>query len=346
MLGLYLNVALFCFGILALFSGISFFVQDKESRIYGRYAIVFGIMTFCTCTGYAVMGFSPDARYAFIPRLVGLYGIDTFLLTEFAFTLTELKAKKRTEYISYGVGCLYVLLDLIIFGRSNSITYIRYEYHTAYEHIISAPYLFHYSYISIIIVILLIQGIRWYKSKVITRDKRFSLEVILVNFVLLFVSIPEIFHLNFAKKYPTFSYSFGIFVIYVSILFLFKQHDSFNPTVKNVSKDIFYAVDVPVLIFSPDGKVNLFNPCAQKELGIDEGKEHTLRSIFSLTDVETLRLIALIKQGNGGRKETKIKANEMPCTLSYSVRLDNTGEPFCVVCTVLQRNKESTCKTK
>lgn len=341
MLGLYLNIILFCAGVIALILGIAFLVKDNDTRYFGGYAAVFGMLTFCTCTGYAVMGLSPNQKYIFIPRIIGLYGIDSFLLAEFAFTLSEMKAKKVTEYICYAVGDLYILLDLIIFGRSASIKYIRYEYHTAYEHIISGPYLFHYSYITIIVIILMIFGIKWYKSKVLTRDKRFSMGVVLVNFVLLFVSIPEMFHLDFAKKYPTFLYCFGIFVIYISIWFLFKHHISFTPTVKNVSQEIFYAVDVPIIIFSTDGKVNLFNPCAKNTLQVSEDENQNLRTLFTLSDVETLRLLALSRQGKAGHKETKIKATGQPCTLSYSVKFDDAGEPFCVICSVLPKSENS-----
>ena len=333
MLGIILNLILVALGTLALSAGLSFRLQEREFRQLGNYAAVFALMTFLTCTGYALMGFTADVRYAFIPRLVGLYGIDTFLLTELAFLLTELKSKKIKEYIVYIVGVLYVLLDLLIFGRPSTLTYVRYDFHTAYENRITGAFFFHYGYIGVIFIALLIHGVQWYKSKRAKRDKQFAAEVILVNFVLVLAAVPDLLNLNFAKKYPTFSYCTAEFVIYISFWFALKSHIKFTPTVRNVSQDIFHSVDVPILIFDLDGNASLFNPCAENALRI-EGKP-TLRSIFTLSDVETLRLLARAKRGEGGKIAAKVKATGADCTLSCAIRLDNAGEPFCIIGTVL-----------
>ena len=109
MLGVILNIILACLGTLALSAGISFRLQEKDSSYYGVYIVVFGIETFLICFGYAIMGVMADLRYAFIPRLVGLFGIDAFLLTELSFLLTELKVKKGIQGVVYGIFSLYLL---------------------------------------------------------------------------------------------------------------------------------------------------------------------------------------------------------------------------------------------
>lgn len=338
MLGLILNIILACLGTLALAAGISFRIQEKDSFYYGDFTVVFGTAVFLTCFGYAIMGVMADLRYAFIPRLVGLYGIDAFLLTELAFLLYELNVKKGIKGIFFGVFDLYILLDLVIFGRPGTLNYIRYEFHTAYENNISNAFFFHYSYIAVIVVTLMIYGVKWYKSKKAKRDKRFVIKVILANLVLWFASFPDMFNLSFVNKYPTFLYSVAIFIVYFCFWLANKHHILYTPTIKNVSQEIFYSVDVPILILDMEGKANLFNPCAEKVLSINNKSDLTLRSLFTLTDVELLRLLFIAKSGKPIRKETKIRSNNKPCMLSLSTKLDYAGEPFCIICTVLADN--------
>ena len=333
MLGIILNLILVALGTLALSAGISFFVQERGAGYIRGYTLLFGAAAFLICAGYAVMGFLPDARRAFIPRLAGLYGIDVFLLMEVSFLTMELRKRQGFRAVIIGCFALYVLLDLIIFGRPSALNYVRYDFHTAFETVDTPSHLFHYGYILAVGITLMTLGVQWYKSKKVKRDRQFALELILANFVVLFAAIPDIFKGAFSQKYPTFTYSAAFAFVYFSYWVAVKHHLMFTPTVRNVSQEIFHSVDVPILIFDLDGNASLFNPCAENALRI-EGKP-TLRSIFTLSDVETLRLLARAKRGEGGKIAAKVKATGAECTLSCAIRLDNAGEPFCIIGTVL-----------
>ncbi len=339
MLGIYLNVILSSLAVLALAVGISFYFAERDAGYIRGYTFLFGLAVFLTCGGYSVMGFMPDLKYAFIPRLFGLYGIDVFLLIELSFLTKELKRRQGLRAVIIGFFGLYILLDLLIFGKPNTLNYIRYDFHTAYENVGGGPFLFHYAYMMIICIFLFVHGIQWFKSKKVKRDKQFVLEIIVANFVLLVAAIPDMFRANFAVKYPTFSYCVAVSIVFFSYYFAVKQHILFMPTVKNVSREIFHSVDVPVLIFDMEGNTTLFNSCAKAKLQIEgEGEKENsknIRALFSLTDVETLRLLAKVKNGIGGQFETKIKSTGDKCTLSISVQQDNACEPFCIICTVL-----------
>ena len=71
------------------------------------------------------------------------------------------------------------------------------------------------------------------------------------------------------------------------------------------------------------------------ECGIGDGTELNLRGVFDLSDVETLRLLAHAKKSLGGVFETRVKANGKVCRIHCAIRLDNNGEPFCIIGTVL-----------
>ncbi len=339
MLGIYLNVILSSLAVLALAVGISFYFTERDAGYIRGYTFLYGLAVFLTCGGYSVMGFMPNLKYAFIPRLFGLYGIDVFLLIELSFLTMELKRKQGLRAVIIGFFGLYILLDLLIFGKPDTLNYIRYDFHTSYENVGGGAFFFHYAYMMLICVVLLVHGIQWFKSKKVRRDKQFVLEIIVANFVLLLAAFPDMVRATFAVKYPTFPYCAAVSVVYFSYYFAVKQHILFMPTVKNVSREIFHSVDVPVIIFDMDGKVILYNSCAKTKLMIaDVSRENSplsLRSLFTLTDVETLRLLVKVRKGAGGQFETKIKTTGKECSLSIAVQFDKAFEPFCIIGTVL-----------
>jgi hypothetical protein len=297
--------------------------------------LLLGLVVALICGGYSVMGFTTDLSKAFIPRLLGLIGIDSFLIVELAFLFWELKRSRGVCMFVIGFFIIYILFDLIIFGSPSALTYIRYEFHTSYENSNKNTHIFHYIFITIMMLFLFFNGVQWFKSQKIRREKAFVLEIILSNFVLIFAAIPDTLNLDFSRKYPTFGYSLAAAFVFFSYFFSVKSHIKFTPTIKNVSKEVFNSVDVPVIIFDTEGKINLYNPCAKFTLQIVDEQMPSIRSIFTLSDVETMRFLTRVKNGWSGLIKTKIRASKIDCNLACTIKNDNMNETFCVIGTVL-----------
>ncbi len=340
MLGIYLNLILASLGCLALCSGIMFYLQERDCGYIRTFTIIFGFFAFLIGVGYAIMGFTPNLDFAYIPRFFGLLGIDAFLLFELTFLFVELRTKLKYRTIILGFFGTYLLFDMIIFGQPAALTYVRYEFYTAYENKLLGPFFYHYIYVFLLIPVMLYFGIRWFKSKKTRRDKLFTLEVICANFVILFASVPDMFHSVFTSKYPTFGYSMSFLFVYFSWWIAIKRHIMFTPTVKNVSQEIFCSLDIPIIIFDMDGKTSLFNPCAQLSFKIEPNLPSSLRSLFTLTDVETMHFLAKSKKGIDSAVHTSVKATSTDCVLVSKVKFDNSNEPFCIICTVLLKTEE------
>ena len=334
MLGVFLNMILFALGILSISAALIFFFTEKDNFYVRIYTLFFAYATLLICAGYSIMGIMTDTTKAWIPRIFGLYGIDVFMLFELAYLTRELKFKLTPRSIILGFFTLLVFFDLLIFGRPSSLTYVRYPLYTAYENRGDIGYRLHYLYILIIAISLIWLAVKWYKSKIVKRDRAFVLEVVLANFVILFASIPDIFHTHFSSKYPTFGYSLAFAFVFFSWWFASRWHVSFTPTVKNVCQEIFYTIDIPILIFDTEGKINTFNPKASVVFNLQEDKIAGLRDLFTLTDVETLRLLKKAKEGNGGQYFSTIKKNGEPCMIATSVKFDYAGEVLCIIGTV------------
>ncbi len=338
MLGLYLNVVLTVLGFLSLASGISFFITERENSSYRKFVFSIGLFVFFIDFGYSMMGFTPNLTAAYFFRLIGLFAIDSSLIIHFIFLTEELKMKQGFKWTLLSFFFCYLLLDLVIFGSPATDKFVRYDFYTASQRVNLKNHLFHYTFIAVVAVTLLINGIRWYRSKTTKRDKKFVLQIIAVESCLAFSAVPDVVKSFFAMKYPAFPYSLAFSVVYFAIWFGCKRHILYIPTVKNVSQEIFYSVDVPILIFDMTGTMNLCNPCASRTLEITPVTSYTFRTLFTLSDVAFLRLLTRAKQGAGFEVSTQIKAAGQDCTLSLSIQHDNTDEPFCIICTVLMNN--------
>ncbi|WP_027727823.1 hypothetical protein [Treponema sp. C6A8] len=342
MLGIVLNMILISTAVLALVSGIVFFLEEPDTAHVRNFTPLFGGAIFLICAGYSVMGLMPYTQYAFIPRIIGLFGIDIFLFLEFTFLTFELKTKLTIRYIICGFLALLIVFDLIIFGRPHTITYVRYNYHTSYENIGGGAFMYHYAYVCVVAFFMQTFGIQWYKSKKVHRDKRFSAQIMASNYVILLGALPDLFKGLGMEKYPTFLYSIAFAFVYFFFWVAVKQHLLFTPTVKNVCKDVFNSINVPILIFNLDGFISVFNPEAAQKLAIKEDGKPYLRNLFTISDIELMRLIARSKNGWCGQIQTKIKETGEDCTLNCVIRFDNVGEPFCIIGTVLPVSQEIT----
>ena len=336
MVGIFLNLLLVACGTLALATAISFFIHENESGYIRLYTLHFGSAIFLICIGYAIMAFTQDLNFAYIPRFFGLAGIDLFLIIELSFLIKELRIRNSIHSLILGCFILYFLFDMIIFGNKNALNYVRFETYTAYENTGDGKFVFHYLFILVLAFALLYFGIKWYKSKKIRRDKIFALEVIGVNFIVIFATIPDVMHTVFSAKYPTISYSLSLGLVYFSWWFACRWHITYRPNVKNVSRQVYDTLDIPILIFDMDGNVCIQNPCATKKFNIAEGTHPKLRDLFAFTDVETMLFLKNAREGIGEKTSVHMKTTNQLCVLTTNVQLDNAGEPFCIIGAVFQ----------
>ena len=304
------------------------------------FIVWFGCFTAFVCGGYGIVGIYPDLSTIFIPRFIGLWGVDAFLLTELSYVVFDLKCSKTLTYTLIGCYTLFSLFDLIINGAKDSNIYIRNEFYTTFERSLKNKINFHFIFIFFLGIVLVILSILWYRSKKTKIEKDFVTRIIFSNYVLVFATLPFAFGTKFSKSYPSFLYSLGYVFVYFMWYLAIKKRMSLDITVRNVSQEIFYSVDVPFMIFSMDGQISLYNPSAKERLNINDEKQMSIRDLFEISDVDVLRLLAKAKNGEEFQIKVRSKATDDECMLRTSVKLDYAGEPFCIICTALSLNQE------
>lgn len=340
MLGGILSLILFSLGLVSFAFALSFYLQ-KNGYLYTRvFTLLLGIAIFLACAGHSIVAWTADARAAFIPHIVGLFGIDTLLLLELTFLFYDMKAKRSRAAIPVVFFAIFESLDLLFRVAKNCYVYISQVLYTTYELKDYFSHIFHYCYVGTIAVFLLFLSIRWHKSRTLAREKNFSMRVIAANFLLLLFDIINASGVTIFEQSPNFLYCAVLTIVFFIWYSQVKKYSSFVLSVQNVSKEVFYTIDAPVLILDMAGNLDLYNAAAGWALKIDDNKKNTLRDLFTLTDVDALRLLTKAKRAFSGRLETSIRATEQKCFASYFVKLDYTGEPYCMIMTVTRQAQE------
>ena len=330
---------LFSLGLVSFAFALSFYLQ-KNGYLYTRvFTLLLGIAIFLACAGHSIVAWTADARAAFIPHIVGLFGIDTLLFLELTFLFYDMKTKRSRAILALSFFAAFELLDISFHIAKNSYIYISKLLYTTYELKNIFSHIFHYSYIVAIAIALLIFSIRWHKSKTLAREKKFTLRVIWANLLILVFDILNMAGVTVFDQSPNFPYCAAATIVFFIWYLQVKKHSSFALSVQNVSKEVFYTIDVPILIFDMAGNLDLYNAAAGWILKIDGKKKNTLRDLFALTDVDALRLLTKAKRSFSGRIESSVKMTNEKCAASYFVKLDYTGEPFCLIMTVSPCNR-------
>jgi hypothetical protein len=287
------------------------------------------------CCGYGLTGIMPDVSKAYIPRFFGFWGCLGLLLTEFSVIVFDMKLKLITKHIIIQIPSIFGFVDLFLYGQKSVNTYIRHDFYNTFELADRKFSLFNYIYLVILVLLLVVMTLYWYRKKTIKREKRFVAQIIMSNFIMLFSVIPLLFPDSFSLKYPTIPCCFAFAANFFIWIYALKKMLSFNMTLKNVSEGIFYTIDIPIIIFSVEGKISLFNQCAQNFFALKENESLSIRDIFNISDVEELRIKTKANCGEDYQLKVSVKSTEKPCHLRCSVKMDYAGEPYCIIGTVL-----------
>ena len=340
MFSFFINLLLVALAFFELAWGLLLLVREKGFSTIKNFVPIFTVFSVMICGGYGLMGLIPDISKAFLPRFFGLWGCVALFLTEFTYILFDIGTNRLTQYITIGPATVWAILDLVIYGKKSAVNYIRGEFSNTIEIADSSSFIFHYIFLGVLGLSLLILSVKWYKSKKIKRERRFVVQIIIANYIVLFATLPNFFSLNGSVKYSTISYSIALSVNFFVWMSALQQKMAFNMTLTNVSEGIFYTIDVPIIIFSENGNVSLFNPCAQEFLGLKDSQKVSIRDLFKISDVEEMRLMAKAKRGEDYQLKVTDKASEKACLLKCSVKLDYAGEPYCIIGIILTNSQD------
>ena len=227
-------------------------------------------------------------------------------------------------------------------GGKKAVSYVSNDYYNKMEIADKLGHTIHLVYLGVMTLILVFLSVKWYKAKKSTRERRFVIQIIIANYTLLLAALPDIFAKSTSLKYPNVFYCIAFAIIFFAWISTLRKRLSLDMSIKNVSEGIFYSIDVPIIIFSETGQISFYNPSAEKFLGLKDkdSKNITIKDIFTLSDVEEMRLLNKAKHGENYLLKISNDEIKKNCLLKCSVKLDDTGELYCIIGTILQDSQE------
>ena len=253
MFGFFINIILIALAFFELAWGISLMCKERNSSNSWKFLPSFIFFSVMICAGYGLMGIIPDVSKAYIPRFFGLWGCVGLLLTEFSYIVFDLNTPRVPLIISTGFASLWGFLDLAAYGGKDVLHYVRNDFYNTMEVAEHSVHIFHYIFLSVIGAALMILSVKWYKSKRTKRERRSIVSIIIVNYIVLFATLPDIFAKNASQIYSTASFCIALSINFFMWIRAIQQRLVFNMSAKNVSEGIFASIDVPIIIFSETG---------------------------------------------------------------------------------------------
>ena len=196
----YINIILALAGATSIHLGASFLKRERHSQGFFKYSVfLLALGNGLCCLGYSIMSLSPNIIYSYYFRVIGLFGIEIYLIAEILLVTSCLHFSHTAEFFIIFFTSVAAFFDLIIYGHPASNKFIRYATYNFTSYVKNDPYrvLFHYSYICLLGLFMFIMACVWAKTSSYRRDKRLIVFAFISNIILALSTIPDYLKLTY-----------------------------------------------------------------------------------------------------------------------------------------------------
>lgn len=340
---IYIYIIILIAGVTSIHLGVSFFNRERHTRGFFKYSV--GLLAlgcgFC-CTGYGLMALSINIKLAYYFRVVGLIGIDLYLIAEIILVTSCLNFSKVAEIFIIGLTSMAAIFDVVIYGAPETDTFVRHAGYTSYVR--SDPYrhLFHYTYIVVLGICMFLIAIVWALSVKYNREKRLVFFAFLSNTILVLSSIPDLIKTKYDISTASLFYCTGIFFAFVVFFLAANNYMAFYITVNSISRDIFSTLGTGLLVFDTNYHLNLSNEYANKLLGLDkEPHRIRLKEIFCLQPGEPRAMFEKATEGIAIDYRLTAEVTGKVTLVNFSCKMDRNNQPMCFILVATDLTEEN-----
>ena len=340
MMELVINLILIISATLALTFGISFYIREKNTKETKNYILCLAISTFLTCGGYAAMSLSSNLTQAFVLRDIGLLGIEIYPLCILCLMASDMKLSRKCQRGIRYIFLTLTLADYMIFGHPDTNMFVRSGGFTSF--VANNPYRhgYHYTYMVLLICVNLLMAAKWYKSMHYKREKRFVVIAVAANGLLFLGGALDFAANQFDFHSPSFFYCMGIATSFLIFWQAARKNSVFIISLQSMSEDIFSFIDTAILVFDFDKELNLSNPFARQLLELDGRKINLPMDIFEMDEQLQNQIFEESEKGITKAYRFKAHTNHKSCQVTCQAKLDESGEPICLIMIVTDMTKE------
>ncbi len=330
---IYINIFLLVSGVTFIHLGCTFLKREKYTRGFFKYSVfLLSLGSGLCCSGYSLMSLSIDLNLAYYFRVIGLIGINIYLIAEILLVTSCLNFGKFAQYCIIFLTSSAALFDIFIYGNREADTFVRYGHYTSY--IRNDPYrhLFHYTYLIILSASMLLIATFWAFTVKYKREKRLVFFAYVSNLILLGSAVPDFMKMRYDITFTHVFYCVGIMLAFIVFFLASNNYMAFNITVNSLSKDIFSTLGTGLLVFDTGYHLNLSNEYAGKLLGLDK-QPHLIRlkEIFDLKSGEPLKMFKQAEEGDVIDYRLTSKVTGKVVLVNFSCKVDKRNEPMCFI---------------
>ena len=340
---IYINLIILMAGTISIHLGASFLRRERNTRGFFKYSVfLLALGNGLCCIGYSTMSLSFNATLAYIFRVIGLVGINIYLIAEIILITSCLNFSKTAEYFLIGFLTIAALFDIVIYGSRDTDIFVRYDAFTSYVR--SDPYrhLFHYTYLVIFAICVALIGIAWAKNVKYKREKRLVFFGLLSNLILTLSAIPDLLKLNIDIAYAHIFYCLGIFLAFLVFYLAANNYTAFSITVNTISRDIFSSLATGLLVFDSNYHLSISNEYANKLLGLDkEPGRIRLKEIFQLKSGEPSKMFKQAQEGLALDYRLTAEVTKKVTLVNFSCKMDRNDQPVCYILVTTDLTEEN-----
>lgn len=338
---IYINILLLLYGFLALFLGVNFLYRERFVKTNFKYIVaLLSFSASMVCVGYSLMSLSPDMFVAYVFRSIGVIGILSYLLSETILVTNDIIMSAKKKKAIYIIVPLSMLLDIIIFDHPNANYFVRYSQYTSYFQKEAWRHNFHYTYITILFLFMLIIALVWAAQAKLKRKKIFTIIAITSNVALMLSAIPDSFNSRLTLKYPHIPYSIGIAAAFAVFYVAAVRYSAFFITIESISNDIFSNSTTGFVVLDAEGKMSLINDYAGELLGVKYDSSLALQDLFTMQKGYESTVYNTVRLENSQRYRLTAGNTGKNCLVNITVKLDMSSEPVYYLLVVTDLTEE------
>ena len=342
-MGLFINCLLFILGTVALVMGISFYFRniryEKETSII---ILMYGLSSAVWCICYGFIGIIPKVEWCPYIRILGIFAVDAFIMTEvfLGCKLTSIDKKKST--IVKIIMMIFTVVDFFLFSQRDVDIFVRQnEWTTWYS---NPEYGFvrtyHSFFVGLTFFVLLILASIWVAKGTLKREWRFINLLYIANFLFFACSIPDTFLPLLGK--PAYSTSgIGAALCTMVVWYGATQLNYFDIRMGNIADKFLNFINAGIVIFDTNCRVAIMNDYCRGLLNKrnKEATDDTIQFVFDNNGLSKEEAFEIAKDDIW-----TARLCDMDHTHFYSVRLnalkDDFNVPFCFMCVFIDVTDE------
>lgn len=342
---LYINIIILIAGATSIHLGASFLKREMDTKGFFKYSVfLLALGNGLCCMGYSIMSLSANLQVAYFFRVIGLFGINIYLLAELVLVTSCLNFSRRAEFLIIGLTTIAIVFDMIIYGSPESDRFVYYPLYSYTAYVRNDPYrhLFHYAYLTILIICMLIIATVWAINVKYHRDKKLVVFAFLSNIIWGLSSVPDWLKLHIDTSLAHVYYCLGIWLAFIVFFRAANNYMTFYITVNSISRDIFSTLGTGLLVFDTNFHLNLSNEYARKLLGLNkEPQRIRLKEIFELKSGEPFKMFEKATEGMVIDYRLTSVVTGKVTLVNFSCKMDKKNEPMCYILVATDLTEEN-----